>query len=73
MTPKRLKEIKAQSIYGKEDCRHDDNCSSAVKCLPELIEEIERLVALCERLDILEKQVKEIEKVLDKLEGRTDA
>ena len=46
MTAERLQEIKAWSIYGRENCRHDDNCSSAVKCISDLIAEIERLQSL---------------------------
>ncbi len=46
MTPERLKQIKARSIYARENCQHDENCSNAVKCLPACIDEIGRLRGL---------------------------
>lgn len=46
MTTDQLNAIKALIIYAREDCRHDANCSNAVKCMPELVTEIERLKKL---------------------------
>ncbi len=45
MTTDQLKVMKALSIYARENCQHDENCSNAVKCLLACIKEIERLRA----------------------------
>ena len=48
MTNDQLKVMKARSIYARENCQHDENCSNAVKCLPACIDEIERLLKVVE-------------------------
>ena len=53
MTPKRIEEIKAWCIYisPEQPCRTNENCGNAVDCLPECIDEIERLQRDYEELE----------------------
>ncbi len=48
MTNDQLKVMNALSIYARENCQHDENCSNAVKCLPACLKEIERLRGICQ-------------------------